>query len=99
MHLYVRLYNDHAFFFSTGLIDSIARSDLDLKKVADNLGSDWPRVAPFLGLSEQDVSSIRDNETDSDYKMALTCLTLWQERNGSAATGKYNVTSYELISG
>ncbi|VDL33667.1 unnamed protein product [Hymenolepis diminuta] len=69
------------------LIDSIARSDLDLKKVADNLGSDWPRVAPFLGLSEQDVSSIRDNEMDSDYKMALTCLTLWQERNGSAATG------------
>ncbi|VDO09450.1 unnamed protein product [Rodentolepis nana] len=69
------------------LIDSIARSELDLKKVAENLGRDWSRVAPFLGLSVEDISSIRESGAGSDYKMALTCLTLWQERNGSTATG------------
>lgn len=70
------------------MIESIARSDLDLKKVASNLGADWVRLAPYLGLSEKDISDIRSND-DSDYKSAFTCLTLWQERSGSQATGKY----------
>ncbi|KAM7539204.1 hypothetical protein Aperf_G00000048262 [Anoplocephala perfoliata] len=79
--------NDSGFNGHRRLVESIARSDLDLKKVADHLGADWRRLAPFLGLSEQDVNSIKENGTDSEYKMAFTCLTLWQERNGSAATG------------
>ncbi|CUT99311.1 Ankyrin [Echinococcus multilocularis] len=69
------------------VVESIARSDLDVKKVADNLGADWVYLAPYLGLSAQDVSDIRANGVDSDYKIALTCLTLWQERAGPQATG------------
>lgn len=70
------------------MVESIARSDLDVKKVADNLGADWVHLAPHLGLSAQDVSDIRANGMDSDYKMALMCLTLWQERAGPQATGR-----------
>ncbi|VDM30925.1 unnamed protein product [Hydatigera taeniaeformis] len=71
-----------------GMVESIARSDLDVMKVADNLGPDWVYLAPYLGLSAQDVNDIRASGTDSDYKMALMCLTLWQERAGPQATAQ-----------
>uniref|UniRef100_A0A5K3FWK2 ZU5 domain-containing protein n=1 Tax=Mesocestoides corti TaxID=53468 RepID=A0A5K3FWK2_MESCO len=71
------------------LVESIARSDLDVKKVAENLGADWTRLAPHLGLTQDDVNAIHASAGgfDNDYKKALTCLSLWQERFGPRASG------------
>lgn len=80
-------YFDVALFSRPEIVDSIARSDLDLKMVANSLGADWPRLAEQLGLSIEDRNAIAVGpETES--KKAYACLILWQDRFGKSATGK-----------
>ena len=52
--------------------------------VADMIGTDWSRLASFLGLS-QDVDSI-DHENRQIYRKALRTLTKWQEKSGEQAS-------------
>nr|VZI30037.1 unnamed protein product [Spirometra erinaceieuropaei] len=69
------------------IVESIARSDLDVKRIAQSLGPDWPALAGELGLSRADCDSIAE-ENSTDIKRAYACLLLWQERsNKDAATG------------
>ncbi|KAL7057529.1 hypothetical protein AAHC03_016886 [Spirometra sp. Aus1] len=69
------------------IVESIARSDLDVKRIAQSLGPDWPALAGELGLSRADCDSIAE-ENSTDIKRAYACLLLWQERsNKEAATG------------
>ncbi|BHF75266.1 Ankyrin-2 [Sparganum proliferum] len=69
------------------IVESIARSDLDVKRIAQSLGPDWPALAGELGLSRADCDTIAE-ENSTDIKRAYACLLLWQERsNKDAATG------------
>uniref|UniRef100_A0A183T2X7 Death domain-containing protein n=1 Tax=Schistocephalus solidus TaxID=70667 RepID=A0A183T2X7_SCHSO len=66
------------------LVESIARSDLDMKAIAQTLGPDWPALAEELGLSRADCDSIAE-ENNTDIKRAYACLLLWKERSNKDA--------------
>ncbi len=64
---------------------------MDLKKVAESLGSDWPRLAPHLDLSSTEIADLHASG-DSDYKKAFTMLAVWQDKNGVQASGRLPIS-------
>ncbi|KAA3678593.1 ankyrin [Paragonimus westermani] len=65
--------------------DTIARSELDLRQVANCLGSDWPTLATHLGLTPEEQHMIRQSYRTSS-ECAYASLILWQDHEGNRPT-------------
>ncbi|KAF7233383.1 hypothetical protein EG68_04445, partial [Paragonimus skrjabini miyazakii] len=65
--------------------DTIARSELDLRQVANCLGSDWPTLATHLGLTSEEQHMIRQSYPTSS-ECAYATLILWQDHEGDRPT-------------
>ncbi|KAF5403569.1 hypothetical protein PHET_02981 [Paragonimus heterotremus] len=65
--------------------DTIARSELDLRQVANCLGSDWPTLATHLGLTSEEQHMIRQSYPTSS-ECAYASLILWQDHEGDRPT-------------
>ncbi|KAF6773199.1 hypothetical protein AHF37_11239, partial [Paragonimus kellicotti] len=69
--------------------DTIARSELDLRQVANCLGSDWPTLATHLGLTSEEQHMIRQSYRTSS-ECAYATLILWQDHEGDRPTTARN---------
>ncbi|PAA92749.1 hypothetical protein BOX15_Mlig001678g5 [Macrostomum lignano] len=66
--------------------DRIARSELDLRDLADCVRADWPMLARELGVGQSDITNAKVNFRD-DRDRAFAVLCQWQRERGPEATG------------
>jgi len=60
-------------------------TNIDLKRIAENLDGNWEKLIPKLGQTEEDIASYQKEESN-DKKRGLLMLQKWKKDEGEAAT-------------
>ena len=71
----------------------ICSDDLFLDVVVEKMGL-YDEVAPYLGLSKQEVDNIRRDHPDSEKVRKLEVLREWKKQKGSGATCKSLIKAF-----
>lgn len=75
--------------------ETIAKSELNLREVAEALGCDWSLLARELDIAQSDITQFKlDYRTDLERAFAM--LILWRKQEGDKATGESS-TQFSLF--